>query len=248
LKLQPEHIVKYSSPQDLKNKVLPKYDGQVVVVVGHSGTLDTITQGFGGAAGECTDEGLFDNLCVISVYAPGKAGVANLKYGKPSSNTVVAKTTLESLNYPGYFVRHQDYRGKINPFNPSQRNLFIRDASFKQVAGLSAPSDPSLVSFESENYPGYYLRHRNYEIWLDKNNNTDLFRKDASFKVHDGLAQPSAIDRPYQYVSFESTNYPGYFIRHQNYLLRIDKDNGSQLFKKDATFFRRLGLVDTAQP
>ena len=40
------------------------------------------------------------------------------------------------------------------------------------------------------------------------------------------------------YNAYESSNYPGYFIRHQNYRLKIDKDDGSDLFKKDASFFK----------
>lgn len=40
------------------------------------------------------------------------------------------------------------------------------------------------------------------------------------------------------YTSYESYNYPDYFIRHQNYVLKISlKENpASDLYKMDASF------------
>jgi len=50
------------------------------------------------------------------------------------------------------------------------------------------------------------------------------------FKIEPGLANP-------KYVSFESVQFPGYFLRHQNYQIKLhpfaDNDN---LFASDATF------------
>ena len=38
-------------------------------------------------------------------------------------------------------------------------------------------------------------------------------------------------------ISFESIRYPGYFLRHQNYILKLHKEDSSDLYKKDASFF-----------
>jgi hypothetical protein len=37
------------------------------------------------------------------------------------------------------------------------------------------------VRLESNNYPGYYLRHYNYQLRVDVSDGTDLFRQDSSF-------------------------------------------------------------------
>ena len=50
---------------------------------------------------------------------------------------------------------------------------------FKVVPGLSGA--PGSISFESIARPGHFLRHKNYFMWLHKYQNTDLYKKDASF-------------------------------------------------------------------
>ncbi len=65
---------------------------------------------------------------------------------------------------------------------------------------------------------------------------TVLFRNDATFCRIKGLGNPSG-------TSFESVNFPKHYIRHTDFELRIDPDNGSGMFAKDATFIvtRPLG-------
>ena len=82
-----------------------------------------------------------------------------------------------SLNYPGYYLRYQNYRIKLHKKHDD--TLFKKDVTFKIVSGLA---DSSCVSFESYNYPGYFIRHRNHHLYIEKGN-TDLFRKDATFKL-----------------------------------------------------------------
>ena len=50
---------------------------------------------------------------------------------------------------------------------------------FKVVPGISGL--PGSISFESIARPGHFLRQSNYFIMLHKYQNTDLFKKDASF-------------------------------------------------------------------
>jgi len=55
------------------------------------------------------------------------------------------------------------------------------------------------------------MRHRNFELWKDKFDGSELNKKDATFKV------VNANNGKNGYVSFESVNYPGLFIRQINY-------------------------------
>ncbi len=78
-------VTSEQSAQDLKNKVMRNHAGQVVFAVAHSDTLNPIVQAFGGNPDNCQLRGNeYDNLCVISVYAPDQANVINLQYGNPS--------------------------------------------------------------------------------------------------------------------------------------------------------------------
>jgi hypothetical protein len=84
------------------------------------------------------------------------------------------------------------------------------------------------VSLESTNFPGYYLRHRNNELWVERNDGSTLFRNDASFSQRAGLAASSA-------VSFESVNFPGLYVRNSNGLINLQAVSDAQ-GRADATF------------
>jgi hypothetical protein len=91
-------------------------------------------------------------------------------------------TSFESINFPGYFLRHQNYRIKLHRNDGSQ--LFLEDATFCQRYGAAGRG----ISFESHNYPGYWIRHKNYELWINPSDNTELFRNDATFTLQRPLS------------------------------------------------------------
>lgn len=129
---------------------------------------------------------------------------------------------LQSYNVADRYVRHADFDARIdaNVSPPA-------DAQWRIVPGL-ANTDAGNVSFESVNYPGYFLRHWNYDFVLAQNDNTATFRADATFRRVAGLADASA-------VSFQSYNFPDRYLRHFNYLLRIDPIT-TAAGRADATF------------
>ena len=86
--------------------------------------------------------------------------------------------SFESLNYPGHFLRHQNFRLKLA--RRTDEELFRQDATFCIVAGLA---DSAGVSFESVNLPRHYIRHRNSELLLIPYDGYDLYRKDATFRA-----------------------------------------------------------------
>jgi hypothetical protein len=102
----------------------------------------------------------------------------------------------------------------------------------------AAGQDEEPSSFESLNYPQYYIRHRLSLGYIDKIVASDrLGRTDATFRVVSGLAGRCS--------SFESVNYPGHFLRHQNYRLKLAPRAGDDLFKADATFCVKRGLFSS---
>jgi hypothetical protein len=138
-------------------------------------------------------------------------------------------SSFESINYPGHLMRHRSYLGDLTPV---VSDLDRADATFIERAGLTGV--PGSVSFESINYPGHFLRHQSFRIKLHRNDGSDLFRQDATFRRQSG-----DDGEVFKQVRFESVNFPGHCIRHSNYQLWLAQNDGSQLFQQDSTW-RRL--------
>jgi hypothetical protein len=81
-----------------------------------------------------------------------------------------------------------------------------------------------------------YIRHQNNSgvTSVITSSNSAVDKNDASWIVRRGLANPSC-------VSFESRNFPGDFLRHQNFQLFRQPMDGSAIFRADATFCPQAG-------
>ncbi|WP_426505325.1 AbfB domain-containing protein [Dactylosporangium sp. McL0621] len=66
--------------------------------------------------------------------------------------------SLQSRNYPAYYLRHQNGRAKISADDGTA--LMRADATW------CARTSPGGVRLASWNFPGSYLRHINAELWL----------------------------------------------------------------------------------
>ncbi|MBZ9750105.1 AbfB domain-containing protein [Deinococcus sp. HMF7604] len=86
--------------------------------------------------------------------------------------------SLESRNFPGQFLRHQNNRLRIDRNDGS--DLMRRDATFCAQTGLAGLGG---VSFVSRNINNAYIRHRNGEVWLDVNDGSTAFKQDASWNL-----------------------------------------------------------------
>ena len=67
---------------------------------------------------------------------------------------------------------------------------------------------------------------------IDKYEDSRIYKLDSQFKVVKSLLQVRNVDT----VSLRSKNYPQYYIRHSGQKCYIDKNDGSELFKADATW------------
>lgn len=167
---------------------------------------------------------------------------------------------FESFNFPGRFIRHSSWRLLLHTYQSVA--LFEMDASF----WILKPTCHTIQSFNLPNYsfgvtgdaayikqnedswvvisPGLaghigsvsfracynatkYLRHSNFLLWEYPYG--PLYKKDATFTVRKNKFFPGTD-------AYESVNYPGYFIRHQSYRLKISNYDGTQLYKNDASF------------
>jgi hypothetical protein len=152
--------------------------------------------------------------------------MSDLSYSQPVS--------FISWNFRHRYIRHRDFLGYVEEIHDK---IGEKDATFKLVPGLAGKG----TSFESVNYPGYFLRHENFRLKLAKLTDTKLFREDATFYFVPGLASSEA-------VSFESFNFPKHYIRHFNFELWVNPFDGSDVFRKDATFIRLPPAGETIDP
>ncbi|WP_327342240.1 glycoside hydrolase family 43 protein [Streptomyces europaeiscabiei] len=126
---------------------------------------------------------------------------------------------LQSFNYQDRYVRHSNFDVRID------QNVTNDDAKFRQRPGLAGTGT---VSFESVNFPGYYLRHDGADFQLVYNDGTPQFAADATFRQVAGLADSS-------WSSFQSYNHPDRYIRHYAYQLKLETITNAT-GRSDATF------------
>jgi hypothetical protein len=127
---------------------------------------------------------------------------------------------IQSFNFQDRYVRHSNFDARIDPnVSPYQ------DSQFRLRPGLAGSGT---VSFESLNFPGYFLRHYAFDFQLAYNDGTAQFAADATFHQVAGLADST-------WSSFRSYNFPDRYIRHYAYELRLDPIT-TAIARSDATF------------
>ncbi|MEU0432406.1 AbfB domain-containing protein [Streptomyces sp. NPDC006290] len=97
----------------------------------------------------------------------------------------------------------------------------------------------SWKSVQAVNYPDRFWHLSDGQVRLDpvSSGSSAATRRAASFKVVPGLAKSSC----YSFVTAD-----GSYLRHRDFLLRADRDDGSALFRKDATFCPRASSYSGA--
>ncbi|MCU7827168.1 alpha-L-arabinofuranosidase B [Kitasatospora sp. DSM 101779] len=107
--------------------------------------------------------------------------------------------------------------------------------------GTGTLTPGSRISLQATTAPcctSHYLRHNDADtkvvISAYNGSSPAIDKADATWIVRAGLADTSC-------VSFESANSPGQFLRHYNYQLNLNTDNGAGAFAQDATFCPTAG-------
>ncbi|MFI1921377.1 MULTISPECIES: glycoside hydrolase family 2 [unclassified Streptomyces] len=127
---------------------------------------------------------------------------------------------------PGYtdrYLRHRDGAGFTEVVTAGSDALLKNDATWKIVSGLA---DSGCYSFESRNYPGQYLRHREYRVYKESGS-TDLFRADATF-----CPVPGANGA----VRLSAYHFPEQYLRHYNAELWLATPGGTHTWDNPALF------------
>jgi hypothetical protein len=104
--------------------------------------------------------------------------------------------------------------------------------------GGSSGSEPSAdwTSLRSVNYPDRYWHVSGDYVKLDPVYSASD-RQDATFRQVSGLADSSC----YSFATADGT-----YLRHRDFLLRAERNDGSDLFRQDATFCPRASAYSSA--
>ncbi|MEU1810632.1 AbfB domain-containing protein [Micromonospora aurantiaca (nom. illeg.)] len=167
-------------------------------------------------------------------------GTQNLMLGKGLSASVYTEIADQEGELNG-FLTYDRQVVKMDQARVRAANLALINAS--RSIGSSAPVALPLNNRRSFQVttPGFtnrYLRHRDslaYTEVVDAGSSA-LLKNDATYTVRAGLADPACY-------SFESVNYPGQFLRHQDSRVRNSPNDGSALLRADATWCARVGVT-----
>lgn len=103
------------------------------------------------------------------------------------------------------------------------------------VRVYKAASNTAVNSWTTRSPSGLVIRHQASRGRVDASAGVNPFN-DGNWRMVTGLAGSG--------VSFQSANYPNSYLRHRNGEVWLDNNDGSSLFKQDATFLPQAGLLD----
>ncbi|KAJ0415796.1 alpha-L-arabinofuranosidase B, catalytic-domain-containing protein [Aspergillus carlsbadensis] len=139
------------------------------------------------------------------------------------------------------------YEGAMTAGYPSDETEDAVQADIAAAGYATAPltSGDSLtvgstLSFQATTtgYTDRYIAHTDSTVntQVVSASSSTALRQQASWTVRTGLANSGCF-------SFESVDTPGSYIRHANFALLVNADDGSKLFAEDATFCPMEGLA-----
>jgi hypothetical protein len=154
-----------------------------------------------------------ENSVQANIVAAGYTAAA-------SPFTVGSKVSLQATTSccTADYIQHDtsDSNVVIAAVTSSSSSTVKGNATWYVRAGLA---NSSCISFESANVSGSYLRHSNFQLYLNASDGTSLFSPDATFCPTAGNSG--------QGWSFQSVNYPTKYLRHYNHTVYLAGNGGS---------------------
>ncbi|MGP4007037.1 AbfB domain-containing protein [Streptomyces sp. 4N124] len=160
------------------------------------------------------------------VRAANQALIAASRTVGPTVKLPLEQYVSPRVTTPGYtdrYIRHQDGLGSTEVVNSGSTDLLKADATWKVKPGLA---NRLCYSFESRNYPGEYLRHREYRVRRDANDNSALYKEDATWCPVQGSGG----------IRLSAANFPRQYLRHINAELWLAQLGGTHSWDNPAAF------------
>jgi len=193
-------------------------EGAIILGIGgdnSKGAQGTFYEGVmtSGYPSDATENAVQANITAAGYGVGGSSGGSG---GLTPGSRISLRATTACCT--GDYLRHDDSDTKavISSITSSSSSTDKSDATWIVRAGLA---NSACVSFESANDSGQFLRHSNFELFLNANDGTSQFAQDATFCVQPGNNG--------QGDSFQSVNFTTKYIRHFNFTAYIASDGGS---------------------
>ncbi|WP_443065126.1 family 43 glycosylhydrolase [Streptomyces sp. NBC_00576] len=154
---------------------------------------------------------------VVQVPGTDDWYIAYHRFAIPGGDGTHRETTIDKLEF--------DSSGLIKKVVPT----------LSSIAPLPTLPTDTTRSLQSVNFTGRYAAARSDSLgYLDPvtSSSTTAVKQSATFTVVPGLADPACY-------SFRDSS--GRYLRHKDYRIRFDANNGSTTFKSDATYCARPG-------
>jgi hypothetical protein len=146
------------------------------------------------------------------------SGTATTTPASDPAFTVGSSVGIGVTGLTGYRLRNRDFVARLEADSTAQGP----SGRFQVRQGLAGAG---CLSFESAEYPGFYLRHRNYVLMVERSDFSTLYRSDATF-----CPQASAGG-----FALRSVNFPDHHLVQADGLVRLVRSAATQ-----ATPFRAL--------
>jgi hypothetical protein len=210
-----------------------KKEGAIILGIGGDNSVSgagTFYEGVmtSGYPSDATENSVQANITAAG-YATGSTGSTGPAVG--STISLRATTACCTTRY----ISHSGTAVATAVVSSSSAATDKANASWIVRAGLG---NSSCVSFESKNTAGNYLRHSNYQLYLNANDGSALFAQDATFCP---LAGQNG-----QGTSFASNNYSSRYIRHYNNNVYIASNGGSNAFDSATSWSDDVSWAITA--
>jgi hypothetical protein len=194
-----------------------KKEGAIILGIGGDnsiGAAGTFYEGVmtSGYPSNATEDAVQANIVAAGYKTGGGSGPTLTPGTNISLRATTACCTTRYISHSGATVTTQVVSSASSSTEKSNASWTVR-------AGLA---NSSCVSFESRNTPGSYLRHYNYQLTLNANDGSAIFKSDATFCPQAGMNG--------QGNSFASSNFPSRYIRHYANNVYIASNGGSNTY------------------
>lgn len=161
-----------------------------------------------------------------------QANIVAAKYATTSLNSGTGFSAGQSVSLrvttAGYDTRYLAHTGatvNTQVVTSTSATSLKQQASWTVRTGLG---NSGCWSFESKDTPGSYLRHYNFVLQLDANDNSKAFKEDATFCTQAGLSGSGTTIRAW--------GYPTRFFRHYDNVGYIASNGGVHTFDVAGSF------------
>ncbi|CAN8095413.1 unnamed protein product [Discula destructiva] len=201
-----------------------KKEGAIILGIGGDNSV--------GAQGTFYEGVMTSGYPTDAVEASVQANIVAAKYATTSLTSGTALTVGSSISLrattSGYTTRYLAHTGttvNTQVVTSSSATALKQQASWTVVTGLG---NSACFSLQSVDTPGSYIRHYNFELYVEANDGTKQFHEDATFCPQTGLNG--------QGDSFRAWGYPARYIRHYANVGYAAANGGLHVFDAATSF------------